>query len=119
MLEVERVAFIGDDARLVAALAHGCDLEPAEFEPERLAMMRAYCDWLWAPILTDEPFDYGDPDQYREGVRLYGEFIKRHWVRSQPVNIWLTKVFFGLRAMLTHLGARVEYGRIMREESPL
>jgi predicted unusual protein kinase regulating ubiquinone biosynthesis (AarF/ABC1/UbiB family) len=119
VLDVERLAFSGDEERLVAALGHGCDIAPAQLEPERLALMRAYCEWVWKPIRTDEPFDYGDPDQYREGVRHYGEFMRRRWVRSQPVNVWLTKVFFGLRAMLTHLGARVAYGRILREESPL
>jgi aarF domain-containing kinase len=119
VLEVERAAFSADENRVTAALAEGCDLRPEDFTPERMGMMRAYCDWLWGPIRTHQAFDYGAPDQYREGIRLYGEFIKRRWTRSQPVNVWLNKVFFGVRAMLTHLGARVEYGNIMREESPV
>jgi predicted unusual protein kinase regulating ubiquinone biosynthesis (AarF/ABC1/UbiB family) len=117
VMEMERAAFAGDDDRLVAALAHGCDLKPHELRGERLRMMREYCGWLWAPLRSDEPFDYGAPDQYRDGVRLYGEFVKRRWVRSQPINVWLNKVFFGVRAMLTRLDARVAYGRIMREEN--
>ena len=94
VLEVERASNGDDDEKLVAALAYGCDLEVKDFSPERLAMMREYCDWLWAPTRGDEPFDFGDPDQYRDGVRLYGEFMKRRWTRSQPVNVWLNKVFF-------------------------
>jgi len=74
---------------------------------------------MWAPIRAEGAFDFGDPDQYRRGVQLYGEFVKRRWTRSKPVNVWLTKLFFGERAMLTRLGARVDYGRILREESPL
>ncbi len=118
VMKVERAAFQEDDERVVAALAHGCDMQPHELAGERLRMMREYCDWLWAPLRTDEPFDYGAPGQYRDGVRLYGEFVKRRWVRSRPVNVWLNKVFFGVRAMLTRLEARVAYGRIFREESP-
>jgi predicted unusual protein kinase regulating ubiquinone biosynthesis (AarF/ABC1/UbiB family) len=118
VMEVERAGSQRDDERVVAALAHGCDMQPHELAGERLRMMREYCDWVWAPLRTDEPFDYGTPGQYRDGVRLYGEFVKRRWVRSRPVNIWLNKVFFGVRAMLTRLEARVAYGRILREESP-
>ncbi len=117
VLETERAAFSNDDARLVAALAQSCDMRVEDLDEQRLGVLRAYCDWVWAPLRTDEPFDYGTPDQYREGIRLYGEFVKRRWIRSQPVNVWLTKVFFGVRAMLTHLGARVAYGKIMREET--
>lgn len=117
VMEVERAFDSGDRARLHAALAAGCELEPEQLAGERLEKMLAYCDWLWAPNRGDEPFDFGAPDQFRPGVELYGELARRRWTRSKPVNVWLTKVFFGERAMLTHLGARVPYGRLMREES--
>jgi hypothetical protein len=116
-MEVERCAQGADEAQLARALARGCDLNERTIEPERLALLREYTDWLWEPVRTDEAYDFGAPGAFERGVRLYGEFIKRRWTRSHPVNVWLTKVFFGVRAMLTHLGARVEYGRIMREES--
>ena len=38
-------------------------------------------------------------------------------IRSLPVNTWLTKSFIGMRAMLFKLGARVPFGRIIREET--
>ncbi|HVS19148.1 MAG TPA: AarF/ABC1/UbiB kinase family protein [Planctomycetota bacterium] len=117
VMEVERAAESGDRERIHAALARGCDLPPEALAGERRGKMLAYCDWLWAPVRGDEPFDYSDPAQFRPGVELYGEFTRRGWTRSQPINVWLTKVFFGQRAMLTHLGARVAYGRLMREES--
>lgn len=116
VMEVEHAAASGDTARLHAALARGCELPPEALSGERKAKMLEYCDWLWAPIRTDEAFDYGAPGQFRRGVELYGEFTRRRWTRSMPVNTWLTKVFFGQRAMLTHLGARVPYGALMREE---
>ena len=80
-------------------------------------MMHDYCNWLWEPVHCDGAFDFGDPDQFRPGVKLYGEFIKRRWTRSQPVNVWLAKCFFGVRAMLTHLEAKIGYGEILREET--
>lgn len=102
---------------LVRAVAEGCDLDPEELSGPRLEKMIEYCDWLWEPLRTDGPFDFGAPGHFERGVRLYGEFVKRRWTRSKPVNVWLTKVFFGVRAMLAHLEARVDYRQIMLEES--
>ena len=118
ILDVERSSK-GSEAEWRRAIAHGCDLEPEAMSEERFALMREYCDWLWQPLQCSGPFDFGKPGQFEEGVRLYGTFIKRRWTRSQPVNVWLTKHFFGARAMLTHLKARVDYCRLMSEESPL
>lgn len=119
VLEVERAAQAGDEGALHAVLARGSDLEPHELGAERAALLREYADWCWEPVRARGPFDFGTPGYYERGVRLYGEFIKRRWVRSVPVNVWLAKLFFGARAMLTHLGARVAYGDVLREESPL
>jgi hypothetical protein len=119
VMSVEQAAWSGDEDEQATALAHGCALDVADLKGERLALMLAYSDWLWQPLRTDGPFDFGTPGHFEQGMRLYGEFIKRRWTRSQPINVWLNKAFFGVRAMLTHLEARVEYKRIMQEESPL
>jgi hypothetical protein len=58
------------------------------------------------------------PEQFARGARIYGQFLKRRWTRSLPINIWLTKVFYGTRAILTNLGARIPYAEIARAESP-
>ena len=119
VLETERAAAAGDDEALTQVLARGCALEPGQLEAERRALLGEYVDWLWGPVRTRGPFDYSQEGQFERGARIYGEFIKRRWVRSVPVNVWLARTFFGLRAMLTHLKARVAYGDILREESPM
>ena len=50
-------------------------------------------------------------------MAIHGEMIKRRFVRSRPVNTWLSKGFFGFRAMLHHLRARVNLGAIVRAET--
>ena len=117
VMEVERSSVSEDPNELAAALARSCALELKDLEPERLAKMVEYCEWLWEPLRVEGAFDFATPGHFERGVRLYGDFVKRRWTRSQPVNVWLTKAFFGVRAMLVHIGARVEYGRIMRAES--
>jgi len=107
----------GDADEVARFAARGCDLALEDLEPERLAMMREYCDWVWEPLRCEGTFDFAKPGYFERGVRLYGEFTRRRWTRSLPVNVWLNKVFFGERAMLCHLGARIEFRRILREES--
>ena len=115
----ERAAAERDDDALMRVMAYGSDLDVSDLEPERKALLREYVDWIWEPVRTRGPFDYGVSDQFERGVHTYAEFVKRRWVRSKPVNVWLARVFFGLRAMLTRLGAQVPYGDILRAESPL
>jgi len=119
VMEVERSARANDPEAIGAALARGCELDPQALTAERLDLMRAYADWAWEPLRAEGAYDFSDPEQFSRGARIYGAFMRRGWVRSQPVNVWLTRTFYGVRAMLTHLGARVEYGRILGEESVL
>lgn len=114
--QVERGAQ-GSIEELDEAIARGCDMKLEEFSEERLALMREYCEWLWDPLREDGPFDFGVPGYFERGMRLYGEFTRRRWTRSVPVNVWLTKLFFGVRAMLCRLEAVVDYGAIMERES--
>ncbi len=116
VMEVENASRSGDREREAKALARGCVLEVEDFTPERLAMMQEYSDWLWEPLRVEGVFDFGQSGHFETGVKLYGEFIKRRWTRSHPVNVWLTKLFFGVRAMLTQMEARVEFNQIMTEE---
>ena len=50
-------------------------------------------------------------------METYGELIRRRYVRSLPINTWFGKLFIGMRAMLTHLRARVDVGEIMKQET--
>lgn len=117
VLDVERAVNSGDDSEIVRVMAYGCDLDPADLTGDRRQHMRDYVNWAWEPVQHEGAFDFSDPEQFRRGARIYGEFMKKRWVRSKPVNVWLTKSFYGERAMLTRLGARFDFGRIVRAES--
>ena len=114
---VERAAHTSRDA-LREALIMGTDMTPQQQkEPERMALLERVCDWLWEPLLHEGPFDFGDPDYFRRGLDLFGKVMKKRYYRAMPVNIWLDRNFFGLRALLYQLKARVEWGRILNSET--
>jgi predicted unusual protein kinase regulating ubiquinone biosynthesis (AarF/ABC1/UbiB family) len=99
------------------ALARAADLTPPHADREHLALLKQYADWVWEPVLNEGPFDFGDPGYFRRGLDLFGEVVRRRYLRSLPVNTWLGKSFFGLRAILTRLRARVDLGAIVRRET--
>ena len=105
-----------DDMR--RALIRAADMTTKQQADEaRMKLLQRWSDWIWEPLLYDGSFDFGDLDYFRRGVEMYGEVLKRRYVRSLPVNTWLTKNFFGLRAILTHLKARVNMKELTAQES--
>ena len=66
---------------------------------------------------TTAPSTSGAPDYFRRGLETFGEIMRRRYIRTMPVNIWLDRNFFGLRALLFRLRARVDLGGILRRES--
>jgi len=115
--EGETAAFISRDA-IRKVLIRGADLTPRQqTDKDRIALLESWYDWTCEPILTEEPFDFGDESYIRRGMDIWGQLMRRRYIRSLPVNTWLARSFVGTRAMLYRLGARVPFGRIAREET--
>ena len=117
LTQAERAAFVSRDA-VREAVIRGADLTARQRnEKERIELMAAWYDWVCEPVVTTEPFDFAREEYFQRGMRLWRDLLVRRYVRTLPVNTWITKSFVGLRALLYRLGARVPLGRIMREET--
>lgn len=117
LTEAERAAFVSRDA-IRQAVIRGADLTQKQLgEKDRIDLMVAWYDWICEPVVTLEAFDFGDPNYFRRGMGLWRDLLRRRYVRTLPVNTWITRSFVGLRAILYQLGARVPLGRILREET--
>jgi len=118
LADAERAYFGSSPEALRKANARSGDLTPKQAADDtRMKMYEQWAGWAWEPVLHEGPFDFGDRDYFRRGTNLYGEFIRRRYMRSRPSNTWLIKCLYGLRAMLAHLKARVDLGAIFREET--
>jgi predicted unusual protein kinase regulating ubiquinone biosynthesis (AarF/ABC1/UbiB family) len=107
----------GSPEAIRRALIRAADLDPQGCDPQHLRTLERYSDWIWEPIHHDGPFDFGNGDYFSRGLDLFGEIVRRRYMRSLPVNTWLGKSFLGLRAILTRLRARVDLGAIVRQET--
>ncbi|MBU0756187.1 MAG: AarF/ABC1/UbiB kinase family protein, partial [Planctomycetes bacterium] len=88
-------------------------------DKDRIALSCEFCIWAWAPLNTEGPFDFGNLDYFRQGVRIYGELLRKRYIRSRPVNTWMTRSIYGVRALLTRLRARVDFRKAWKEETPV
>ncbi len=117
MAEGER-AVEGSDEAVIKAVIRAGDMTPRQARDEkRIAAMREWAEWVWKPMVHDGPFDFGDPDYFKRGTELYGELMKRRYTRSLPVNIWLSRCFYGVRALLARLEAHVDMRAIWKQET--
>ncbi|MBL1218870.1 MAG: AarF/ABC1/UbiB kinase family protein [Planctomycetes bacterium] len=118
VLKAEQAFRSGSEERIIEACAHaGCATPKQRADKERMLMLKAWGDWVWETQEEDRVFDFSDISYIRRGAEIYTELLRRRYVRSRPVNTWLTRAFFGIRAMLTELRARVNYYQIWREYS--
>ncbi len=86
-------------------------------DEERYQLTVDMCEWLWEAMRRDEPFDFGQEDYLRRGLRLFGELVRRRYTRAEPMLTWMNRTFIGLRALLYLLRARANLSRIEAEET--
>ncbi|MFG0328516.1 MAG: ABC1 kinase family protein [Phycisphaerales bacterium] len=118
--EVEEAAMSGDDDAGWRSLIRGTDLPPSRWnDKDRRQWLMAYRDWMFEPVRHEGPFDFGAESYFRRGVALYGECTRRWYTRSLPINTWLARSVFGVRAMLTQLRAQIDYRAIWLRYTPV
>jgi predicted unusual protein kinase regulating ubiquinone biosynthesis (AarF/ABC1/UbiB family) len=93
------------------SLAPGLDEDDEAFRQRSEA-----CDWLWEPLRKPGVFDFGADDYLARGVRLFGQALRAGHTRQEPVFLWCTRQFYGVRALLWALGARFDAHAIADEE---
>ncbi len=85
--------------------------------PGQFKFAEDFCRWVWEPGTFDGDFDFGDEEYLRRGFSLYAEGARRGYVSSKPVNTWLIRDFFGVRALAFRLGARFNAKSVFEEET--
>ena len=85
-------------------------------EPDRLRKMEVYLDWLWQPRYFGGAFDFGDEANFRRGLELFAEMVKKRYTRGRPTSPIITRQQHGYYALLYRLKAKIEVAPIVEEE---
>jgi hypothetical protein len=88
--------------------------DPAD--ADRLRLHDEYADWCWHPRYRSEPFDFGDEVNFRRGVDLFAEMVRKRYSRSRPSTPAIARLNFGSCSMLYRLKAKIDIRSIAEEE---
>lgn len=88
--------------------------EPSE--EERLRLCEAYADWSWRSRYCGGEFDFGDEADFREGVDLFAEMMRKRLNRGRPSSPTICRGQMGWRAILYRLKAKINVREIAEEE---
>jgi hypothetical protein len=81
-----------------------------------LDAMVDYCRWIWAPMIHEGAFDYGDGEHLRRGVEIVRRFLEHGHPNQKPVNVFIQRALLSGWALLYRLRARVDVRSILEEE---
>jgi aarF domain-containing kinase len=88
--------------------------DPAD--ADRLRLSEEFADWSWQGRSVGREFDYGDEADFRRGVDLFVEMLRKRYSRSRPCTPSIARQQFGLRALLYKLRAKIDFTPIAEEE---
>jgi predicted unusual protein kinase regulating ubiquinone biosynthesis (AarF/ABC1/UbiB family) len=94
-----------------------CLAEDAVMDPEHLALLERFGEWMWQPLHHRGPFDFGDGGFLSQGAEVFREMTRKRCTRGEPLCVLHARMFFGLCAMLYRLRARVDMRPIGEEEA--
>ncbi len=112
MRECTEAVYKGEDA-LEHAVVRAMDRQSVDqVDPGHMRCAIDVAHWVDDCLLHDGPFDFGSEEYIERGVALVTESVRKHYLRSMPLNNWLFRSFLGLRAILYRLRARVDMKHI-------
>ena len=88
--------------------------DPAD--ADRLRLTEQYADWSWRARYSGGAFDFGDEAEFRRGVDLFVEMVRKRYSRGRPSTPVMARQQFALRAMLYRLRANIDVAPIAEEE---
>ncbi len=111
-------AFYTSREAVSAAMVNAMGLSSADdVSADGIELSMRWADWVWEPVLKEGSFDFGDSNYFSRGVEYFAELLRKRQTRSRPINLWLTRGVYGLRAILARLQVCFDFGEIYRAES--
>jgi predicted unusual protein kinase regulating ubiquinone biosynthesis (AarF/ABC1/UbiB family) len=88
--------------------------EPATHE--RIRLGEEFADWSWRSRYCGGEFDFSDEADFRHGVDVFLEMVRKRYSRARPITPTLSRQQFGWRSVLYRLKAKIDVREIAEEE---
>jgi aarF domain-containing kinase len=110
-------AFVDDPTVLPEVLRAGGFATDADLANEDFTkLFGEYWSWFFEPERYDGAFDFGDEAYFKRGIELAGDLVLKTYAAAAPMYVYLSRSFFGHRALLLRLRAQLDVRNLHRRE---
>jgi predicted unusual protein kinase regulating ubiquinone biosynthesis (AarF/ABC1/UbiB family) len=85
-------------------------------EPDRMRLCYEFSEWCWKSRYCGGEYDFGDEADFRRGIELFTEMVRKRYTRSRPNTPSIARCQFGWRSLFYQLKARIDVRPIAEEE---
>jgi aarF domain-containing kinase len=114
--KIDRAMTTGRREDRLAAIKEWGDLTDSPADADRLRLQEAFSDWCWVTHSLGRPFDFGDETDFRRGIDLFLEMVRKRYNHARPSTPAIARMNFGVRALLYRLKANIDPRPIAQEE---
>lgn len=114
--KMDRPLTTGNRQELIACQKEWSWISDAPEERERLRLAENFADWNWHSRYCGGAFDFADEADFRRGIDLFIETIRKRYNRARPCTPMILRQIFAWRSMLYQLKAKVDVAPIAEEE---
>ena len=112
----DRAMTTGLRADRIAAVKEWSLLTDDPTDSDRVRLHEEFFDWICRPRYTEGAFDYGDEADFRRGIDLFTDMVRKRYNRSRPSTVAISRLNFGVRCLLYRLRAKFDCRPIAEEE---
>lgn len=116
MRKMDRPLTTGRRDERIAALKEWSWISDEPADQERLRLSDEYADWSWQARYLPGEFDFADEADFRRGVDLFFEMVRKRYSRSRPITPTIARQMFGWRSIMYRLKAKIAVAPIAEEE---
>ena len=112
--KLDRPITTGRKEDRLAALKEWSDIW--DDDSERLELFDEWAQWCWMSRYRGGEFDFSDEADFRRGIDLFTEMVRRRYNRARPNTPSIARCQFAWRSVLYQLKARIDIRAIAEEE---
>jgi hypothetical protein len=83
---------------------------------DQMRLYDAFSEWNWCARAENVAVDFGDEAEFRRGVDLFLEMVRKRYSRGHRTTQSIARGNFGWRSLLYRLGAKIDVAPIAEEE---
>lgn len=116
MRRSDRPLTTGNREERIAAVKEWSKITDQSDASERVRLTERYADWCWRSRYCGGAYDFGNEADFREGIDLFIEMVRRRYSRAEPCTPVIARCNFGWRSIFYMLKAKFDVREIAEEE---